>query len=271
MKRSMNLLAFCLVVFAPVAGAYEFPLQFTANAGYRGLVVAGYKFKMVPDASGANLIDGVEGNCSYYTVTGGSGKGGEGGGKVTNYYQTCQWDMSGNILHHQLQATPVIPPRPLYSAGTQTIYDVDAAGDVTGTDSNIKVAPERGFINTLGAHYTWLTPASNAVYQDAVRDVSATLRSDGDAPVTISAVVPSALPLQGVVALKSTTCLAAGGEPQVLKVGGLCTVTVTYDPTQLTFTNGVAYDTFRIDLTTDAPASHDFIQNFTILQPQKEN
>ena len=37
MKRSMSLVAFGLVVFAPVAGAYEYPLQFTPNPGYSGV------------------------------------------------------------------------------------------------------------------------------------------------------------------------------------------------------------------------------------------
>lgn len=69
MKKTIGLLAFCLVLFAPLAGAYEYPLQFNANPGYRGLVVAGYQF----------LGTDVVGNCSYYTVSGGgSGKGGGG-------------------------------------------------------------------------------------------------------------------------------------------------------------------------------------------------
>lgn len=68
MKGSIKFVALCLVVFASVAGAYEYPLQFTPTPGYRGLVVAGYQITGNP----------VVGNCSCYTVSGNSG--GKGGG-----------------------------------------------------------------------------------------------------------------------------------------------------------------------------------------------
>jgi hypothetical protein len=55
-----------LTVSAVSALAHEYPLQFTAAAGARGLVVAGYQI------TGAT----VTGTCSYYTVTSGSGRGG---------------------------------------------------------------------------------------------------------------------------------------------------------------------------------------------------
>jgi hypothetical protein len=44
MKALLCLLACSCVAFADVAGAYEYRLQFTPNAGYRGLVLAGYEF-----------------------------------------------------------------------------------------------------------------------------------------------------------------------------------------------------------------------------------
>jgi hypothetical protein len=47
-------------------------------------------------------------------------------------------------------------------------------------------------------------------------------------------------------------------------VGQTCSITVTYDDTK---TNGLASDTLRIDLTSNAGAVHDFIQNFTIIFP----
>ena len=71
MKNLISLAAFCMAVFAPVAGAYNYPLQFSPNPGSRGLVVAGYQIV------GSQVI----GNCSYYTVSGGSGKGGGGGSR----------------------------------------------------------------------------------------------------------------------------------------------------------------------------------------------
>jgi len=76
MKGSLSLLAFCLPLFAAVAEATEYPLQFTPNAGYRGLVVAGYRFEN----------NEVVGNCSYYTVSS--------SGTLT-FDQTCRWDLSG--------------------------------------------------------------------------------------------------------------------------------------------------------------------------------
>ena len=62
----MKLLAivFFLLFFAQIGKGTEYPLQFTPNAGYRGLVVAGYSL------SGNT----VTGNCSYHTAYSGSGK-----------------------------------------------------------------------------------------------------------------------------------------------------------------------------------------------------
>src|SRR5579871_5284672 len=108
MKRSIILLMFCGAVLAQLAAAYEYPLQFTPNAGYRGLIVAGYAF----------VGNTVVGNCSYYTVSGASGKGGGTRGKITNYNQTCTWDRFGNLLTVQPGA-PVAPP-PLYMDSSLT-------------------------------------------------------------------------------------------------------------------------------------------------------
>jgi hypothetical protein len=248
MKKTISLLAFCLVLFAPLAGAYEYALQFTPNPGYRGLVLAGYQFQ------GTDVV----GNCSYYTVSGGSGKGGGGGHTVKHYDQTCTWDLHGNLL----SVTPGAPfvPSPLYTTGTQTVYATGANGLLTGSDSALS---ERGFVISPGGHYTWLTPTNNAVIHQVLSNLVATLKSDGDVPVNISAVIPSAL--HGKIALKSTTCIGQ------IKVGATCSVTVTYDPTLLTGTDGLAFDTLRIDITSDAAASHDFIQSYTIVLPSPDN
>jgi len=247
MKKTIGLFAFCLVLFAPLAGAYEYPLQFTPNPGYRGLVVAGYQF----------LGSDVVGSCSYYTVSGGSGKGG-GGGHITKHYdQTCMWDLHGNLL----SVTPGAPlvPSPLYTLGTQKVYALGANGLVTGTDSKLAGG---GFVNSPGGHYTWLTPMTTAVIHQQVYAVVATLKSDGDMPVNISAVLPSAF--SGKVTIVAP-CIGQ------IKVGDTCSINVTYDPTLLTGTDGVAHDTVRIDLTSDAAASHDFIQNYTVLLPSPDD
>ena len=247
MRVSLSLTAFCLAVFAPLAGAYEYPLQFTPNPGYRGLVVAGYKF----------VGNDVVGSCSYYTVSGlSSGKGGHAPTTgVKNYQQTCTWDSFGNLLSVAPGAPPV--PTALDTDGSKIIYASNGNGDTTGTDAKL---PERGFVNTPGAHYTWLTPNINAVLIQIVYTSTVTLKSDGDGPVNITAVAVSAG--NGKAALKSTTCIGK------IDVGKTCSVTYTYDPTKVTSTTDLASDTLRIDLTSDAGEANDFVQKLTIILPK---
>jgi hypothetical protein len=247
MKRSKGLVAFCMLGIAQVAAAYEYPLQFKPNPGFRGLLVAGYHF------AGNTVV----GSCSYFTVSGGSGKGG-GGRPAKVYAQTCTWDLHGNLLS-MTPGAPAVPP-PLYTKGSLVVYDVDANGNYTGTDMHL---PERGFVNSPGSHYTWLTPSNNAVLHQIAYTLTATLKSDGDMPLDITSVQVSAL--YGIATLKHTDC---GGE---IKVGDACSVTLIYDPTKLTGKNGLASDVLRIDLTSDAGEAHDFIQNVTIILPEKEN
>jgi hypothetical protein len=248
MKGSKGLVAFCLLGIAQVAAAYEYPLQFKPNPGYRGLVVAGYYF------SG----DIVVGNCSYFTVSGsGSGKGGGGRTPSKMYAQTCAWDLHGNLLTI-VPGAPAVP-KPVATKGSLIIYANDGF-NYTGTDSKL---PERGFVNSPGSHYTWLTPNYNAVLHQIVYTMTVALKSDGDVPVNISSLSVSAL--KGIATLKDTDCLGA------IDVGKKCSVTLTYNPTQMTGSDGLASDTLRIDLTSDAGEAPDFIQNFTIILPEKEN
>ena len=257
MKISMIPIAFSLAVFAPLADATEFALQFTPNAGYRGLIVAGYRFS----TDGKNVI----GNCSYYTVSGGvSGKGGGTHGTTKVYAQTCTWDLNGNLVPGGVK--PGLPsiPLPIKVNGTQVIYAMNAAGDTTGTDLAL---PEHGFVSTPGPDYQWVTPQNHGILHHMVYTLSATLKSTGDMPLEVTAVQPSAL--FGKVTLvpptdpKQTNCI---GET---KPGDSCTITVTYDPTKLTSPIGFILDTLRIDLTSNAGAGHDFIQAFTVIVPRK--
>ena len=248
MKGSISAFAFCLLGIAQIALAYEYPLQFKLNAGYRSVIVAGYQFQ------GNNVV----GNCSYYTVSGGSGKGGGGHASARTDAQTCMWDTHGNLL----SITPGAPavPAAVATNGSQVIYAIGPNGEFTGTDSKL---PARGFVNSAGSHYTWLTPNHNAVLHQFVYTFTATLKSDGDMPVNISSVQVSAL--HGVAMLKQTDC---EGE---IKVGDKCSISLTYDPTKLTGNNGLATDTLRIDLTSDAGEAYDFIQNITVTLPGKNN
>jgi len=159
-------------------GANEYPLQFTPGAGYRGLVVAGYQ--LVANSFGGST---VLGNCSYYTVRSGSGRGGGYRTITTHYDQTCTWDLYGNLL----TVTPGAPvvPAPLSVNGTQTVYAANAQGVFTGSDSAL---PFHGFVYTPGSHFSWLTPNPYTVLSQTVYTVTATLKSDGDMPLSISSV-----------------------------------------------------------------------------------
>ena len=228
-------------------GGNEYALQFTPAAGARGLVVAGYR--LVADPVQGDL---VVGNCSYYTVHSGSGRGGGYKTYKTYYNQTCTWDLYGNLL----TVTPGAPvvPSPISVNGTQTIYASNQTGVYTGTDSAL---PFAGFVYTPGSHYSWLTPNPYAVLQQAVSTVTVTLKSDGDMPLNVWSAQASTL--TGKATVLSTTCGVN------VSVGSTCAVTVTYDPTGLQSPTGLAYDTLDIHVTSDAGQVHDFVQRYTIV------
>src|SRR6266403_295355 len=228
-------------------GGNEYPLQFTPSAGYRGLVVAGYQLV-------ANSFGGltVVGNCSYYTVRSGSGRGGGYRTITTHYDQTCTWDLYGNLLT-VIPGAPVVPT-PLSVNGTQTIYAANAQGVFTGSDSAL---PFHGFVYTPGSHFSWLTPNPYTVLSQTVYTVTATLKSDGDMPLSISSVRASTL--RGIVTVSSNTCTGQ------IPVGSTCAVSVTYDPTRLRSATGLAYDTLDISVISDAGQVRDFVQSYTIV------
>ncbi len=232
---------------ATSGGGNEHRLQFTPASGARGLVVAGYG--LAPDPLHGTVVIG---NCSYYTVRSGSGRGG--GYKTTTTYfnQTCTWDPYGNLLTVALGAPAI--PSPISVSGTQTIYASTATGIYTGTDSAL---PGIGFVYAPGPQYAWLTPNPYTVIPQALYTVTATLRSDGDMPLNVASVEASVL--AGGVTVTGTTC--SGQIP----VGSICSVTVAYDPTRLRSTTGLAYDTLDIHVGTDAGNAVDFTQRYTIV------
>jgi hypothetical protein len=242
MNRSVSLLFLGLMVLSPAVKGYEYPLQFTPNAGYQGLVLAGYSF------SGNTVL----GNCSYFTTHSGSGKGGGYRTSTTYYNQTCSWDLSGNLL----SITPGAPaiPAPLSMTSTQTVYALNASGDSTGTDTKL---PYRGFVNTPGSHYSWLTSSAYTVLQQTPYTFPVTLSSNGDVPLNISSVGVSAL--FGRTLVNSTSCIGQ------IAVGMTCTITVTYDATKLRSPSGLAYDTLDISVISDAGQANDFRQSYTVV------
>jgi len=246
MKTAMGFLAFCLMASAPVAGAYDYPLQFTPDPGFRHLIVAGYRFV------GSEVV----GNCSYSTASASSGRGGGSHSVVKSYQQTCTWDLYGNLLG----ITPGAPavPAPIFVAGTRTVYDSNGNGSSTGSDSKI---PGQGFVSTPSPHYSWFPPNNNAPLQPTVSNFVVMLKSDGDVPLDIVAVEATAR--KGTAVVESTTCI------REIQAGATCAITVTYDPTHLTSPTGLAYETIRITLPSCTGKGHELIQNYTVVVPRK--
>jgi len=246
MKRTLFTLI--LLCIAQVASAYEYHLQFTPQSGARGLVVAGYKF----------AGDTAVGNCSYYTVSACSGRGCH--GITTYHYNTCTWDLYGNLLN----MTPGAPtvPKPLYQTGTEIVYATSGT-ERTGADTR-----NFGFVSTPSSHYTWQTPnAGYAVIPDAVHSIMATLISDGDFAVdfTGSRVVPQTFgtitPSPGSAIISADTCVGR------VAPGATCTVTVSYNPKTISCTAspyGFAYTGIDLSLFSDAGTSTNFTERFTV-------
>ncbi len=241
MQRIKWLVLLCGMTFAHAAAAYEYPLQFPPPPGALGIGVAGYSF------SG----DTVVGNCSYHTTHSGSGRGGGYKSITTYYYQTCTWDLFGNLLSTVAGAPTA--PAPLAVRGTKTIYAVNAADGRTGTDTKLSLG---GFVGTIGPHYTWHTSNAYLGLAQALYVFPLRLRSDGDTPLTITAVTPSSLIAK--VSLRRTTCVGT------IAPGKGCMIVVGYDPNALTSPTGLAYDTLTITVTSTAGQATDFVQRFTI-------
>jgi hypothetical protein len=247
----MKRLCLTLVLLgAPVAYGYEFKLHFTPPGGAQGLVVAGYQFNN----------NSVVGNCSYYTASGGSGRGAH--VTRTYHYNTCSWDLFGNLISlTPVSAAPVAPP-PISQTGTVIVYAISGSSN-TGHDTR-----GFGFVNTPSSHYSWQTV--NGGYADipyAVYTVTATLVSDGDFPLDFdgATVAPSIsgfiTPSPGTATVSSSTCADS------VAVGATCSVTVSYNPTTIKCTPdpyGYAYTKIDLSLVTDAGETIDFTQGFTI-------
>jgi len=148
---------------------------------------------------------------------------------------------------------------PISVDGSQVTFATNAAGDSTGADL---ASPEHGFVSTPGAHYTWAPPQNPAVLRQGVYSLTATLKNDGDLPLDIWAVTPSAH--LSKVTLNSETCTRAP-----IVVGDTCSITVTYDDTAVKSPIGLALDTLRVDLTSNAGAGPDFIEAFTLVVAKK--
>lgn len=232
-------LTMALTLLASSAYAHEYPLQFTAAAGARGLVVAGYG---ISNAT-------VTGTCSYYTVSSGSGKGGGYHTTTTYFNQTCTWDLTGNLLSvvRGAPATPAV----LFVIGTRTAYGTDGSA-TTGTDSAL--LPNHGYVDTPSPHYTW--GAFTAPTGPAIQTVTLTLTSDGDMPLDVTAVTETTSLARSH--MTSTTCIG------LLSAGSSCSISIYYDPSRLAYPTGLMYDTLTVTVESNSPQSATFSSHFTI-------
>jgi hypothetical protein len=222
------------------AQAYEYPLWFTPAGDYKDLVVAGYQI------AGKTVV----GNCSYTQITSGSGR------DPRTYYtpipQTCTWDLYGDLLG--TVAGEPVAPAPVGTNGTQTIYAAKSGKLYTGSDS---VLATGGFVFTYGSHYVWLTSNAYMVLPQVPYTFTVTLSSNGDIPLTVTAVRATTKLAGAKVTLNSTTCTGA------IPVGGTCDITVTYNDLRVTSTSGLAYDTLTIHVISNAGVTDEFVQSYT--------
>ncbi len=208
------------------------------------LPVAGYIFNG----------DTVEGNCSYYTVA--SPRGGR-----TNHYQSCTWDLFGNLVSTTPMSSEPIAPPVLSTNGTEIIYAVLGSSS-TGQDTR-----GFGFVSTPSAHYSWQTV--NNGYADipfAPYTIKVTLISDGDFPLVFdSANVTTSgsyyTPSGGRAAITANPC------PSSVPAGSTCSLTITYHVKSIGCTTspyGFGYTGIELSIITDSEMTTKWSERFTV-------
>lgn len=245
MKRFPFILAFLL--YASTASAYEYKLAFTPPSGARGIVVAGYQFN----------ANNVVGNCSYYTSTSGSGRGGH--TIVTHYNNICTWDLFGNLV--SLTPGVMTPTAALYQSGTELVYAVFGTS-TTGVDGR-----GFGFVSTPSSHYTWSTMNGYATIPDAPYTATVQLVSDGDIPLAYSGANISASVSGLYNATAGTATVVSSTCPASIPTGSSCSVSISYAPTTIKCTGspyGYAYTKIDLALISDAGVNTDLTEGFTI-------
>lgn len=252
MKRTLLTVVFLLVALAAnVASAYEYHLRYAPPAGGRLLGVAGYKYA-------ANTVIG---SCNYSVSSACSGRGCH--SVTTYYYNTCTWDLFGNLL--SVATGPITAPPVIATVGYETEYALNPnnpPGGTTGRDTR-----GFGYVDTPSPHYSWQT--TNGAYYvipDASYLVSATLVSDGDLALNISAASVAAQ-VSGTITPTPGTATIGNSCVGSLVPGATCTVTATYDPTSIACTGspyGYAYTGIDLSLTTNSGTKADFTQRYTV-------
>jgi hypothetical protein len=249
MKRLILLSA---VLCSHLAYAYEYHLQFTPQPGARSLVVAGYQF----DANTNRVL----GNCSYYTLSASSGRGGH--SIRTDRYGACSWDLQGNLVSLTPQSVPPPAPAQSFQRGTEIIY-AQYGSSSTGVDTR-----GFGFVDTLSSHYSWVTPNNGyAVIPDAAYPITVTLTSDGDFPLAFNSAVATPIVSGLVTASAGTATVTSSTCSSSVQVGTSCSVSVSYNPAAIKCTSspyGYAYTKITISLVTDSGAATEFVEGFTV-------
>jgi hypothetical protein len=237
-----------LLLACHTATAFEFHLQFPAQPGARNLSVIGYHI------TGNTVV----GNCSYISYSICSGRGCH--SIPRPHYNTCTWDLHGNLLSVIAGAPPA--QTPLYTSGSEIVYATE--GKIT-TGRN---TGGFGFVNTPAAHYTWQTAnPAYSVIPFAADMVSATLISDGDLALNIKSASVLTKVSGGFTATSGTAAISKTSCNKLLSPGATCTLTIHYDPTSITCTGSpysYAYTGIDLSLISNAAANPDFTENFTI-------
>lgn len=244
-----------ILTLSGTAHAYEYTLQFNPPPGAKGITVVGYSLS----ADG-----GVSGLVHYAITRCSSGRGAR--CTTTQYDYTATWDSFGHSTG--LSAGAPVAPAPLYVDGTRTVY-ADNGMQKTGSDSAI-VGADKGFVATPSSHYTWQSPGGQIqVIPDAPYTFSVSLLSDGDSSVNVSQAAVSVAPsgyLAGVPN-QGTVSVTVDGCGLSVAPGTSCAYTITYDPTTIQCTGstqGLAYTTLTLTLSTNAGQNSDFTQIYTV-------
>jgi hypothetical protein len=222
------------------ASAIEYPLVYSPPGNYKDLTIAGYNI------AGKTVV----GNCSYVQITSGSGR--DPHTTYTSIPQTCTWNLYGALLS-TVSGAPV-PPTPVGSNGTETIYARRSAKLFTGSDSALS---DGGFVFNYGPHYDWTTSNAYMVLPQQPHTFTVTLVSNGDAPLTVTKVMAKTALRGAKLTIDGTTCVGS------IALNDTCDVTVTYDDSKLSSATGLAYDTVTIALVSDAGVKNAFVQRFT--------
>jgi hypothetical protein len=250
-----KILVALVLMLSGTAYAYEYTLQFTPPPGAKGINVVGY----------ALTADGGVTGLVHYAITRCSS--GRGAHCVTTQYDfSATWDQFGNSTG--MVAGAPVALAPLYVDGTKTVY-ADNGTNKTGNDSALTGA-DKGFVVTPSPHYAWQTPSGQIqVIPDAPYTFSASLLSNGDFNVDVAQVAVSVAPsgyLAGVPNQGAVSVTTDGCGPSVAP-GASCAYTITYDPTTIQCTGstqGLAYTTLTLTLSTDAGQTFDFTQIYTV-------